>query len=88
MLRYAGRRLLGLAPIVLVVITLAFAANHLTPGDPVLMMLGTQSGDPRLMASLRHQYGLDQPLWRQYVGYLLGVLRGDFGLSYRFGGEP
>ena len=51
-LRYFGRRLLGLAPIVLVVITLAFAANHLTPGDPVLMMLGTQSGDPVLMATV------------------------------------
>jgi ABC-type dipeptide/oligopeptide/nickel transport system permease component len=87
-IRYAARRLLGLGPIVLIVIGLAFAANHLTPGDPVLMMLGTQAGDPALMASLRHQYGLDQPLWRQFGSYLLGVLRGDFGLSYRFVGVP
>ena len=67
MLRYALRRLLGLLPVLLVVIALAFVANRLTPGDPVLMMLGTRAGDEALAANLRHQYGLDRPLWRQFV---------------------
>jgi ABC-type dipeptide/oligopeptide/nickel transport system permease component len=88
MLRYALRRLLGLVPVLLAVVLLAFLANHLTPGDPVLMMLGTRAGDPALMESLRRQYGLDRPLWRQFAGYLGGVVRGDFGLSYRFVGTP
>ena len=88
MLGYALRRLLGLLPVLLVVIALAFVANRLTPGDPVLMMLGTRAGDEALAANLRHQYGLDRPLWWQFVSYLTGVLRGDFGLSYRFVGTP
>lgn len=88
MIAYALRRLAGLVPVLLTVLLLTFAANHLTPGDPVLMMLGTRAGDPALLASLRHQYGLDRPLWQQLAGYLLGVLHGDFGLSYRFVGTP
>jgi ABC-type dipeptide/oligopeptide/nickel transport system permease component len=87
-LGYALRRLAGLVPVLFAVILLAFAANRLTPGDPVLMMLGTRAGDPVLAQSLRHQYGLDRPLWRQFAGYLGGVVRGDFGLSYRFVGTP
>jgi len=87
-LGYALRRLVGLVPVVFSVILLAFVANRLTPGDPVLMMLGSQAGDPQLMASLRHQYGLDRPLLQQFVGYLAGLLRADFGLSYRFVGVP
>ena len=88
MLIYAVRRVAGLVPVLLAVVFLAFVANQLTPGDPVLMMLGTRAGDAELMRSLRHQYGLDQPLWRQFLDYLAGVGRGDFGLSYRLVGVP
>ena len=88
MLGYALRRLFGLVPVLFVVVALAFVANRLTPGDPVLMMLGTRAGDEALAANLRHQYGLDRPLWQQFVAYVGGVLRGDFGLSYRFVGTP
>jgi len=87
-LTYAARRLAGLVPLLFVVVLLAFVANLLTPGDPVLMMLGARAGDAELMRSLRHQYGLDQPLWRQFAGYLWGVCRGDFGFSYRLVGVP
>ena len=41
-----------------------------------------------LARNLRHQYGLDRPLWQQFTGYLAGVLMGDFGLSYRFASTP
>jgi ABC-type dipeptide/oligopeptide/nickel transport system permease component len=88
MLGYALRRLAGLVPVLFVVVLLAFVANRLTPGDPVLMMLGARSGDEALAANLRHQYGLDRPLWEQFARYLGGVITGDFGLSYRFVGTP
>lgn len=88
MLRYATGRLVGLVPVLFTVILLAFVANQLTPGDPVLMMLGNRAGDRELAASLRHQYGLDRPLPQQFVDYLRGVLRGDFGYSYRLVGVP
>lgn len=88
MLIYVIRRLLGLIPILMAVLLLTFIANHLTPGDPVLMMLDDRSSDEALAASLRRQYGLDLPLWQQFVNYVSGVVVGDLGLSYRYVGVP
>jgi ABC-type dipeptide/oligopeptide/nickel transport system permease component len=83
---YVARRVCGLIAVLFVVVLLTFAANHLTPGDPVLMMLGDQSGDEAQMARLRHDYGLDRPLLQQFLAYFAGLLQGDFGMSYRFVG--
>ena len=85
---YTIRRIVGLIPILAAVLLLTFIANHLTPGDPVLIMLDDRSGDAALAASLRHQYGLDLPLWQQFFNYIKGVLSGDLGLSYRYVGVP
>ena len=86
MLSYALRRVLGLVPVLMAVIVLTFATNHLTPGDPVGTMLGDQSANKVLEAKLRAEYGLDQSLWRQFSLYVAGLAVGDFGLSYRFVG--
>ena len=86
MLSYALRRLLGLVPVLMAVILLTFATNHLTPGDPVGTMLGDQSANFVLAAKLRAEYGLDQSLWTQFTGYVAGLAVGDFGLSYRYVG--
>ena len=86
MLSYALRRLLGLVPVLMAVILLTFATNHLTPGDPVATMLGDQSANKVLAAKLRAEYGLDQSLWQQFSSYVSGLAVGDFGLSYRFVG--
>ena len=50
--------------------------------------MSDQSGDAALEARLRAAYGLDRPLWQQFVDYILGVLQGDFGLSFRFAQMP
>ncbi len=86
MLSYALRRLLGLVPVLMALILLTFATNHLTPGDPVGTMLGDQSANFVLAAKLRAEYGLDQSLWTQFTGYVAGLAVGDFGLSYRYVG--
>ncbi len=86
MLSYALRRLLGLVPVLMAVILLTFATNHLTPGDPVGTMLGDQSANVVLAAKLRAEYGLDQSLWTQFTGYVAGLAVSDFGLSYRYVG--
>ena len=86
MLSYALRRLLGLVPVLMAVILLTFATNHMTPGDPVGTMLGDQSANVVLAAKLRAEYGLDKSLWTQSTGYVAGLAVGDFGLSYRFVG--
>jgi len=88
LLRYGVRRLLGLIPVLLAAVILTFLANQAVPGDPITGLLSDQSGDAALEARLRAAYGLDRPLWQQFVDYILGVLQGDFGLSFRFAQMP
>jgi peptide/nickel transport system permease protein len=64
------------------VVSLVFLLIHLVPGDPILQMLG-EGATPADLTALRHQYGLDQPLWRQYLHYWNGVVHGDLGSSIR-----
>lgn len=59
-----------------------FLMLHLTPGDPVQIMLG-QDADPQAVAAVRAELGLDQPLPIQYVQWMGNVLRGDLGRSIR-----
>ncbi len=84
MLALVVRRLLTTVPALLGIYTLVFVVLHVLPADPALLISqGSASGEQ--LASLRHQYGLDRPLWQQYVDDLSGVLRGDLGRSIRYG---
>jgi peptide/nickel transport system permease protein len=68
---------------VLVILSVGvFLMLHLTPGDPVQIMLG-QDADPQSIAAVRAELGLDQPLPVQYVRWVGNVLRGDLGRSVR-----
>ena len=58
------------------------------PGDPIGAMLSDRSGDAALEQRLRAEYGLDAPVLQQFATYVRGVVRGEFGLSYRFVGVP
>lgn len=81
MTQYILRRLLWMIPSLLVVYTITFLLVHATPGGP-----WDESEKPLPAAvkeNLKKQYHLDDPLYKQYVDYLLNVLRGDFGPSYR-----
>ena len=80
MLKYLGRRIVALIPVALGVATLTFALIHLVPGDPVLAMLGDFAA-PADVAQMRHELKLDLPLWQQYLYFLSGIVRGDFGES-------
>ncbi len=82
MLRFIGGRLLGTLPVLLILSLGVFLMLHLTPGDPVQIMLG-QDADPQSIAALRAELGLDQPLPVQYARWLGNVLRGDLGHSIR-----
>ena len=75
-------RLALTVPVVWLVVSLVFLLIHLVPGDPILQMLG-DGATPADLTALRHQYGLDQPLWRQYLHYWNGVVHGDLGSSIR-----
>lgn len=64
-------------------LTIVFLVLRLTPGDPTAIMLGDYA-TPELVATLRRQYGLDQPLPVQFGHYLLATARGDLGFSIHF----
>lgn len=63
---------------------LTFLMIRLLPGDPALA-LAAQSGaaDPQLIAEVRRDLGLDLPMWQQYTNWMLSIMQGDFGTSYR-----
>lgn len=80
MLAYTIRRLLLTIPVMLLVATAVFLLLHLTPGDPVGVMLGTDASESQRMA-VRKELGLDRPLPVQYVEWLSRAVRGDLGRS-------
>jgi len=82
MLAFVVRRLLLTVPVVWIVVTLVFLLIHLVPGDPVAQMLG-EGASTTQVERLRHGLGLDQPILTQYRTYMVGVLHGDLGVSFR-----
>ena len=81
MLRYILTRLLGAIPTLAVIVLLAFLLTRLAPGGP---FDEEQALPPEIRANLERAYGLDQPLHVQFGRYAAGLLRGDFGPSFKF----
>ncbi|EEI3200888.1 glutathione ABC transporter permease GsiC [Salmonella enterica] len=80
MLNYVLKRLLGLIPTLLIVAVLVFLFVHLLPGAPARLIAGPEA-DAQVIALVRQQLGLDQPLHVQFWRYITHVLQGDFGTS-------
>lgn len=80
MIAFIVRRLVLLAPVLLVVGVIVFALVHLTPGDPAAVMLGPDATLDEI-EELREHLGLDAPLYQQFIQWFAGVLRVDFGQS-------
>jgi len=78
---FALRRLAGLVPTLLVLITLSFFVIRWAPGGPFDQ---ESKLAPQVLANLDAAYGLDQPLVVQYGRYLAGLVRGDLGPSFRY----
>lgn len=79
--RYALKRLLLTVPVLLGVSVVVFGLVHLAPGGPVRVMLGPLQSEA-LVEQIRHELGLDQPLYVQYAMWLFDVLQGDLGTSW------
>ncbi|HET6214782.1 MAG TPA: ABC transporter permease [Micromonosporaceae bacterium] len=82
MARYVFRRLVESAVTLVLVTIVVFIGVRALPGDPVRALAGEES-DPAVVAEIRHQYGLDQPVPVQYVRYVTHALNGDLGTSAR-----
>lgn len=81
MILYALKRLLGAIPTLALIIVLSFLLTRLAPGGP---FDDEQAVPPEIRANLERAYGLDQPLAVQLGRYVSGLLRGDFGPSFKF----
>jgi oligopeptide transport system permease protein len=81
MLRFVVRRLLQLVPVLFVIVTLTFFMVRFVPGGP---FTAEKAVSPEVLRNLEAHYGLDQPLWKQYLTYLGHLLRGDLGPSFKY----
>ena len=81
-LGYAARRLALVAPMLLGMSVLVFGLMRLVPGDPAVIVLGYKA-TPEGVRALRETFHLDDPLPEQYLRWLSGAARGDFGIDFR-----
>lgn len=82
MLKYTVKRILGVIPTLIIVVTFVFLFVRLIPGDPARLVAGEQATLEDVEA-VRRQLGLDRPVYVQYVDYIIGLLHGDLGTSLR-----
>ncbi len=83
MLKYIVRRLLETIPVLIGITLLLFLLLYVIPGDPARVMV-PKGASPQVIKNIQEKFGLDQPLYVQYFKYLGNIIRGDFGISYRF----
>jgi peptide/nickel transport system permease protein len=85
MARFIIGRLLAAIPVIFVVALTVFLLGHLLPGDPITFIVGQSQSvyTPEQLATIRHDYGLDQPLYVQFAIWLEKAATGDFGRSFQ-----
>lgn len=81
MKKYILKKLLFALFTVFLVMTLNFTLIHVAPGDPVTTLLGPDNQDPAARAAMMEAYGLDKPLYVQYLKYIGQLLKGNMGNS-------
>ena len=79
-MRHLARRVVQIVPTMLGALVLVFVVMRILPGDPAIALLGT-AATPDAVAALRRDLGVDRPLLDQFVAYLAGAFRLDFGQS-------
>ena len=80
--RLVLRRLLATVPVLVLVTAGVFTLIHLTPGDPIDVMMA-ESVDATVKANLRRELGLDRPIYLQYLSWMGRLAQGDLGRSIR-----
>ncbi len=83
MITYIVNRLLQAVPVIVGISVVTFLMLHLVPGDPVQIFAGDKPLTPERADEIRHQLGLDRPLWVQYWDYASHAARGDLGVGLR-----
>ena len=85
MAQYLFKRLIATIPVLFLTSIIVFALMRLLPGDPILLLVeGAQTDvSEEMIAQLRAKYGLDQPVYVQYLAWLGNIARGDLGWSFQ-----
>ena len=99
MISYIIRRLLGFIPVLLGIALFTFVLVRVIPGGP-FDTAGDRTLPPQVVANINAKYHLDWPMWKQFASYLVGddilgeegisrgLIRGDFGISTQYRGQP
>lgn len=82
MLWYTGKRLLQMIPVFFGATFLIYFMVFSLPGDPIAALYGDRTPSPGVIAQIRAEYYLDQPLLVQYFHYIVGFFQGDLGTTY------
>lgn len=80
--RYLTRRIISAVLLIFIVMTLNFFIIHSAPGDPVTIMTGIEQPSKEIVETLKKKYGLDKPIFIQYMKYITNLFKGDLGYSY------
>jgi ABC-type dipeptide/oligopeptide/nickel transport system permease component len=83
MLGYLLRRVLATIPVIVLISALVFLLIHAAPGDPADLLL-SDDASPEDVADARRRWGLDQPIYIQYLRFLANIASGDLGTSFRY----
>jgi len=83
MLRYLLGRIIATIPVVVLISLLVFLLIHAAPGDPADLLL-SEEASPADIADARRRWGLDQPIYIQYLHFLTNIAAGDLGMSFRY----
>src|SRR2546427_63890 len=81
MLRFIARRILELIPVLFIIATVTFFMTRMAPGGPFDSEKNTT---PEIRKAIEAYYGLDKPLFEQYLNVLKGYLKGDLGPDYKY----
>jgi peptide/nickel transport system permease protein len=86
LVKYIIKRLIYLIPVLLGITFLTFALTYLSPGDPAELMLSATgvTPSPELIQQVREGLGLNKPFLTQYLNWLTDILKGNFGVSYKY----
>ncbi|KRK37091.1 oligopeptide ABC transporter permease [Levilactobacillus parabrevis] len=85
MAKYLAKRIFYLILTLFIVITVTFFLMKLLPGTPLTNQAKLSKSQ---IALIYQQYGLDKPVWQQYLLYLAGAVKGNFGTSFQFSDQP
>lgn len=83
MFKYILKRVLQFIPVFIGVTIVLFALRAVVPGDPVKLITGEKTISPKVEATIREAYHLDEPLYVQYGYYMNDLIHGDLGQSYQ-----